>query len=82
VNDDIRATVLRILHQVAPDVDPAALNPAVPIQDQVDIDSVDFMNIMVGIEQELGVDVPERDYPKVASLDGCVAYLESRLAAV
>lgn len=81
MNDDIRATVLRILHQVAPDLDPAALDPAVPLQDQADLDSVDFMNIMVGIEEALGVDVPERDYPKVASLDGCVAYLSARRAA-
>ena len=77
--DDIRATVLRVLHQVAPDVDPSTLDPAVPLQDQVDLDSVDFMNVMVGLEEALGVDVPERDYPKVASLDGCVAYLGSRL---
>jgi acyl carrier protein len=81
VNDEIRTTVLRILHQVAPDVDPAILDPALPIQEQVDVDSVDFMNIMVGIEHELGVDVPERDYAKVASLDGCVTYLAARLAA-
>lgn len=77
--DDIRATVLRVLHQVAPDVDPSKLDPAVPLQDQVDLDSVDFMNVMVGLEEALGVDVPERDYPKVASLDGCVAYLGARL---
>ncbi|HZS15707.1 MAG TPA: phosphopantetheine-binding protein [Candidatus Dormibacteraeota bacterium] len=75
--DDIRATVLRILHQVAPDVDAATLDPAVAIQDQVDIDSVDFMNLMVGIEEALGVDVPERDYPRVASLDACVGYLSA-----
>jgi acyl carrier protein len=81
-DDDIRTAVLRVLHQVAPDLDPAALDPAVPLQDQADIDSVDFMNIMVGIEETLGVDVPERDYPKVASLDGCVAYLSSRLGAL
>lgn len=37
------------------------------------------MNLMVGIEQALGVDVPERDYPKVVSLDGCVGYLSARL---
>lgn len=77
--DDIRATVLRILHQVAPDVDAATLDPAVAIQDQVDIDSVDFMNLMVGIEEALGVDVPERDYPRVASLDACVGYLSARV---
>lgn len=81
MNDDIRTTLLRVLHQVAPDVDPAGLDPAVPLQDQVDIDSVDFMNIMVGIEEALGVDVPERDYPRVASIDGCVAYLSARLVA-
>lgn len=82
MNDEtIRATVLRILHQVAPDVDAAGLDPAVPLQDQVDIDSVDFMNLMVGIEEALGVSVPERDYPKVSSLDGCVAYLAAHAPA-
>jgi acyl carrier protein len=81
-DDDIRATVVGLLHQVAPDLDAAALDPSVPLQDQADIDSVDLMNLMVGIEEQLGVDVPERDYPKVASLDGCVAYVSARLAAV
>jgi acyl carrier protein len=52
----------------------------VALQDQVDIDSVDFMNLMVGIEQGLGIDVPECDHPKVSNLDGCVAYLGAHAA--
>ncbi len=80
-DDDIRIAVLAVLRQVAPDADASTLDPEVPFQDQLDIDSVDFMNLMVGIEQKLGVDVPERDYPKVATLAGCVAYLTGHLAA-
>ena len=76
LNDvDIRAAVLRALRQIAPEVDPGTLRPEVSLRDQVDLDSMDFLNFVIGIAQSLGVQIPEADYPQLATLDGCVAYL-------
>jgi acyl carrier protein len=60
---------------VAPDVDAATLDAATPFRDQFDFDSMDQLNFVVGLHRRLGVDVPEADYPQLATLDGCAAYL-------
>lgn len=82
MNDtEIRAAVLRVLGRIAPELDAANLKGDVRLRDQIDLDSMDFFNFMVGLHEELGVDVPEADYPEVATLDGCIAYLRSRISA-
>ena len=73
--DEIKDAVLRALCNVAPEADPATLVPDVNLRDQLDIDSMDFLNFVIGIHQELGVDVPEADYPGLQTLDDFVAYL-------
>lgn len=78
---DIRAVVVRHLTRVAPEVDASALKPDVPLRDQIDIDSMDFLNVVIAIHEELGVDIPEADYARLSTLDGTVAYLEGKLAA-
>lgn len=77
----IREVVLRVLGGIAPEADLGLIDPAADLRDQMDIDSVDFANFVVGVHTELGVDVPEIDYPKLSSLDGCVGYLAARLGA-
>lgn len=77
--DEIRAAVLRALADVAPEADATTIHPARPFRDQVDLDSFDFLNFMIGLHAQLGVDVPEADYPKLASLAGAVDYLGARL---
>jgi len=68
-----------VLRKVAPDVDLVALDSGVDLREQADLDSVDFLNLVVGLHQALGVDVPETDYDELTTLDGAVAYLERRL---
>jgi len=75
---DVRAAILRALRQVAPEVDPGSLRPDVNLRDQVDLDSMDFLNFVIGLAQSLGVEIPEADYPQLATLDGSVAYLLAR----
>jgi acyl carrier protein len=77
--ESLRSTVVEALLEVAPDVDAATLEAATPFRDQFDFDSMDQLNFVVGLHRRLGVDVPEVDYPKLATLDGCVAYLERAL---
>jgi acyl carrier protein len=75
----IREAVLKALTSVAPEIDPASLNPADELRQQVDLDSMDFLNVMIALHASLDVDVPESDYGKLATLNRAVDYLASRL---
>ena len=77
--DAIREAVLRALSDIAPESDPAALRAGVPLRDQLDIDSMDFLNFVIAIHQSLGIDIAEADYARFSTLDGGVDYLVSRL---
>ena len=76
--DELRREVVRVLRDVAPELRPEALDPSANLRDTLDLDSVDFMNFVVGLHAALGVDVPEADYGKLTSLDDCVAYLATK----
>jgi acyl carrier protein len=73
--DEIRATVLRVLGEIAPEADPASLAPDVAFREQLDLDSMDVLNFVTALATRLGVEVPEADYPKLATLDASVDYL-------
>ena len=77
--EEIRTSVLAILRTIAPEADASAIRPDADLRDELDIDSMDFLNLVVRIHERLGVSIPETDYPKVRSLDGCVAYLAASL---
>jgi len=77
--DETRAAVLRVLGEIAPEADLAALAPESGLRDQLDLDSMDVLNFVVGLHGALGVEIPEQDYPKLATLDGCVDYLAAAL---
>jgi acyl carrier protein len=79
--DQVRATALEVLAEIAPDADLGTLDPAASLQEQFDLDSLDFFNFVVALHEQLGVEVPERDYPKLATLDGCAAYFSSLATA-
>jgi acyl carrier protein len=73
--DEVKANVLRVLGEIAPEADLASLKSGVGFRDQLDLDSMDILNFVVGLHSALGVEIPESDYPKLATLDGCVEYL-------
>jgi len=75
----LESQVLALLVDIAPDVDPAAVRPEQPFRDQFDFDSMDFFNFAAALHQHFGLDIPERDYPQLTSLAGCIAYLRQRL---
>jgi len=80
VNEDaIRRAVLDALRSVAPETDPETLRGDEPIQDQLEIDSMDFLNWVIAVNQLTGVEIPERDYRRMATLDGAVEYIASSL---
>jgi acyl carrier protein len=73
--DEARAAVVRILGDIAPEMDPATLAFDVDLRDQLDIDSMDFLTFVIAVHEQTGVDIPERDYPKLATLDQIVDYV-------
>jgi acyl carrier protein len=76
VNPDETRTLLgRLLHGVAPDVDLDEIDPAAPLQEAAELDSMDFLNLMTALYDETGFEVPEREYPLIATIDGFVAYV-------
>lgn len=77
--DLIRQQVLDALADVAPEADPARLSGGVALRDQLDIDSMDYLNFLIDLNARTGVEVPERDYGQLQTIDDCVAYLAERL---
>jgi acyl carrier protein len=73
--EEIRSTVLRILGEIAPEADLNQLKPDVSFRDQLDIDSMDFLNFVIALDEELHVSIPESEYAKLSSLDNCVELL-------
>jgi acyl carrier protein len=73
--NDARALLARLLHGVAPEVDLDEIDPAEPLHEGAELDSMDFLNLVTALYDETGIDVPERDYPLIATIDGFVAYV-------
>ena len=79
--EELRSVVLDVLKRIAPEIDTAAVQGAVDFREQLDLDSMDVLNFVVALHERLGIDIPERDYPRLATLDGAVAYLASKRPA-
>lgn len=77
----LQETVLRVLSGIAPEIDFNSLDAAKDLRDQIDIDSVDFLNFVIGLHKELGVDIPDADVAKLTTLNGCVSYLLAKTAS-
>jgi len=71
--------MLRVLGEIAPEANLAALKPDVAFRDQLDLDSMDLLNVVIGLHAALGVEIPEADYSSLVTPDGCVDYLLSKL---
>ena len=76
---EVKQAVIDALLAVVPEARPAEIDPAAPLRDQLDIDSMDFINFIATLDQSLGVDVPESEYGRMTTLDACVEYVASRL---
>ena len=76
---DIRVAVLKALATVAPETEGASIDDALPLREQFDLDSMDFLNFLVALHKSLGVEITEKDYPKLANVGGCVRFVESAL---
>jgi acyl carrier protein len=77
----IRAAVFAALRSIAPEVSPDQIPDDKPFRDEVDLDSMDFLNFLIRLHEKLGVNVPEADYAKLVTLNDLVSYLRARLAS-
>ena len=75
----LRQTVLATLHRIAPEIEPEELLPARPLRDQVDLDSMDWLNFLIGLHEKLKVDIPEADYARLVTLGDVLDYLKVKL---
>ena len=75
----LRAGIVETLAGIAPEIDAGELIAAKPLRNQVDLDSMDWLNVIIGLHQRFAVDIPEADYAQLTSLDAIVAYLAARL---
>jgi len=78
-DDEILERLRGILQELAPEADVIGLNPDLRVRDQLDIDSMDLLNFVIAVDEQFGVDIPERDYPKLRTLNDMVGYLSARL---
>jgi len=77
--DDALELIKTVLHQVAPEASIDDVGPNETLQEALDMDSIDFLNLVIGLNEKTGIDIPERDYPEMTTVDGLVSYLTSRM---
>ena len=77
--EDIVLAIKDIIHTIAPDEELEGLVNDEPLREQIELDSMDFLDIVMELRKLYGVQVPEEDYKELASLDGCVSYLAPKL---
>ena len=78
---DIRSRLVALLISIAPDIDPATLDPMQDVHDQVDFDSMDRWHFAAAISEEFHIDIPEQDYPRLGALQKACEYVQERLYA-
>ena len=76
----LREAVIDAVRAIAPEADFTLVRADASLREQLDIDSFDFLNVLIRLHARLGVDIPEADYGKVATLDDMLAYLSQRVA--
>jgi acyl carrier protein len=78
--EEIITAIKDIIRTIAPDEPLDGLKTDVRLREQIELDSMDFLDIVMELRKRYGVHVPEEDYKELATLDGCVAYLGPKLA--
>ncbi len=77
-SDEIRGAVHAVIESVAPGADAQRIRPDQPLRKQVDLDSMDWLNVIEGIQEKLSIEIPESGYGRLETLDSIVACLASR----
>lgn len=75
---ELKTVIFQLLKQIAPDTEPSTLQPGDNIRDTLGIDSFDALQFLVALDEKLGIEIPEQDYGKTATLEELVAYVQTR----
>lgn len=81
-SNEIKDVILEIIQDIDEDAELTSIKADVPLRDQIDLDSMDFLDIVMELRKRYQLQIPEADYPELASLASCVNYLEPRLKEV
>lgn len=76
--DAARELIAAVLGRIAPEIDLADVDPDADLRDETDLDSMDFLNLVTGIHERTGIEIPEADYPRLDTLADAIAYLLER----
>jgi acyl carrier protein len=77
----VRQKILEVLGTVVPEMEPATLRGNRPIRDELDVDSMDLLNFVIGLNKTFGIEIPEADYRRIATVDALVEYLVQQIGA-
>ena len=80
-SEEARAIFFEELGNIAPEWDPADVDPAEDIRDAMDIDSMDLLNLVIAVHKRLEIDIPESDYSHLTTIDGAVGYIVAKVNA-
>jgi acyl carrier protein len=72
--------IVSVLSGIAPEIDPLSVDPAADLRFEFDLDSMDFMSLVEGVSKDAGVEIPERDYAVLGSLDSFTDYVVAHAA--
>lgn len=80
--DQISQSVISIINDILPEGDCSSVDPERKLRDQLELDSMDFLDIVMELRKKYGIEVPESDYPQLATLNSCINYLEPKMRAI
>lgn len=80
--EGIRQAILEIINEIVPDEDLSKVDPEVPFRDQIDLDSMDFLDIVMELRKRYSVEVPEQDYPRLLTMSSTVDYLLPKMESL
>ena len=75
-NAEIQSSIFDILKKIAPEIDPSIIDPTADIRYEFEIDSMDFLRMIVDINELYGIDIPEAEYGNIGTLDNLVDYIQ------
>jgi acyl carrier protein len=75
---ETKQKVLSVLGDIAPEIDLESIDGDVNLRDQIDIDSVDFLNFVIGLHKALAIEIPDADLPKLKTLNNWVSYIDAK----
>jgi acyl carrier protein len=73
--EEAKAIIFQVLGDIAPEIDPMTVNHSLDLTEQLDLDSIDYLNWMLGISESVGIDIPQRDVSRFLTIDGAAEYV-------